>query len=327
MEEADANMEEANRGNLSLLPAWLYGYAQYILFFGVMLVILAVSKTFRIVLPYVPGPIRNVGNRLCLTLWPFLTKIPAVRVLVTCLKYRRHTAIHGQSDTTTLYLHLPAIIPVCILLYMTMEDGTIAVIVLAVVFVLAILAIAAYLLYKGYCKRSEAENRGLLEEGTQGRTKGPEVIDGLCVIAADQHTLSTIAEQVREATGGFYTVEEHLVTNRKAVAELPIYNRAICCVRNAERNISFNNQGAPEPDADLGFRAFDRMEAYTGDKSGVLLLMFDHAESQDISKLHSMAGITPSPRLSDTAQVGRFLTVYRQLSRNQKEFISKWATL
>ncbi|XP_019642890.1 PREDICTED: uncharacterized protein LOC109484109 [Branchiostoma belcheri] len=161
----------------------------------------------------------------------------------------------------------------------------------------------------------------------KGRTKGPEVIDGLCVIAADQHTLSTIAEQVREATGGFYTVEEHLVTNRKAVAELPIYNRAICCVRNAERNISFNNQGALEPEADLGFRAFDRMEAYTGDKSGVLLLMFDHAESQGISELHSMAGITPSPRLSDTAQVGRFLTVYRQLSRNQKEFISKWATL
>ncbi|XP_078697305.1 uncharacterized protein LOC144925245 isoform X4 [Branchiostoma floridae x Branchiostoma belcheri] len=160
------------------------------------------------------------------------------------------------------------------------------------------------------------------------KKKEPEVIDGLCVIAADPTTLSTIAEQVREATG-FYPVKEHHVTNRTAVAELPIYTRAICCVRNAERNISFNQMGDPEPDADLGFRAFHRMEAYTRDKSGVLLLMFDHAESQGISdrELHSMVGITPSPRLSNIAQVGRFLSVYRQLSRNQKEFISKWATL
>ncbi|XP_078697302.1 uncharacterized protein LOC144925245 isoform X2 [Branchiostoma floridae x Branchiostoma belcheri] len=240
-------MEETNGENQSLL-AWVYEHAQYIIFFGVALVILAVTKTCKIVagvLPFVARQIWNKVDGVCLVLWQFLlTKIPAVRVLVTYLK------------------------------------------------------------------------------------KEPEVIDGLCVIAADPTTLSTIAEQVREATG-FYPVKEHHVTNRTAVAELPIYTRAICCVRNAERNISFNQMGDPEPDADLGFRAFHRMEAYTRDKSGVLLLMFDHAESQGISdrELHSMVGITPSPRLSNIAQVGRFLSVYRQLSRNQKEFISKWATL
>ncbi|XP_078697304.1 uncharacterized protein LOC144925245 isoform X3 [Branchiostoma floridae x Branchiostoma belcheri] len=219
---------------------------------------------------------------------------------------------------------LPAILTVCVFLYMTMEDGMIVGIVLLALFLLAILAIAVYLLYQRR-QRIQAEKTGLLAKGSQ---KEPEVIDGLCVIAADPTTLSTIAEQVREATG-FYPVKEHHVTNRTAVAELPIYTRAICCVRNAERNISFNQMGDPEPDADLGFRAFHRMEAYTRDKSGVLLLMFDHAESQGISdrELHSMVGITPSPRLSNIAQVGRFLSVYRQLSRNQKEFISKWATL
>eukprot|EP00058_Branchiostoma_floridae_P028512 XP_002614003.1 hypothetical protein BRAFLDRAFT_67414 [Branchiostoma floridae] len=89
----------------------------------------------------------------------------------------------------------------------------------------------------------------------------------LCVVAADQHTLSTIAEEVREATAGIpqaYPVREHRVSNRRDVADLPLYRRSVCCVRNAERNISFNKHGEPEPDADLGFRAFHKMEESTG---------------------------------------------------------------
>ncbi|XP_078616572.1 uncharacterized protein LOC144884900 isoform X1 [Branchiostoma floridae x Branchiostoma japonicum] len=162
------------------------------------------------------------------------------------------------------------------------------------------------------------------------KPRGPvapgEVKDELCVVAADQHTLSTIAEEVREATAdSFYPVREHRVSNRRDVADLPLYRRAICCVRNAERNISFNKHGEPEPDADLGFRAFHKMEASVG-QSGVLLLLFDHAESQGISDLYSMEGLTPSQRLLDTAKDSpcRFLTVYRNLTIKQKEFIKTW---
>ncbi|XP_078616573.1 uncharacterized protein LOC144884900 isoform X2 [Branchiostoma floridae x Branchiostoma japonicum] len=165
---------------------------------------------------------------------------------------------------------------------------------------------------------------------TQLKPRGPvapgEVKDELCVVAADQHTLSTIAEEVREATAdSFYPVREHRVSNRRDVADLPLYRRAICCVRNAERNISFNKHGEPEPDADLGFRAFHKMEASVG-QSGVLLLLFDHAESQGISDLYSMEGLTPSQRLLDTAKDSpcRFLTVYRNLTIKQKEFIKTW---
>ncbi|XP_035696393.1 uncharacterized protein LOC118429875 isoform X1 [Branchiostoma floridae] len=151
----------------------------------------------------------------------------------------------------------------------------------------------------------------------------------LCVVAADQHTLSTIAEEVREATAGIpqaYPVREHRVSNRRDVADLPLYRRSVCCVRNAERNISFNKHGEPEPDADLGFRAFHKMEESTG-RSGVILVLFDHGQSQGISDLYSMEGINPSQRLLDAAKGPpcRFLTVSRKLNIEQKGFISRWA--
>ncbi|XP_035696394.1 uncharacterized protein LOC118429875 isoform X2 [Branchiostoma floridae] len=211
---------------------------------------------------------------------------------------------------------------VCVFIFMTMDVGLTAGIVVLVLIVLGILSVAAYyFLFRHYCNR-KPENASLLEAGTQPREE-------LCVVAADQHTLSTIAEEVREATAGIpqaYPVREHRVSNRRDVADLPLYRRSVCCVRNAERNISFNKHGEPEPDADLGFRAFHKMEESTG-RSGVILVLFDHGQSQGISDLYSMEGINPSQRLLDAAKGPpcRFLTVSRKLNIEQKGFISRWA--
>ncbi|XP_078616574.1 uncharacterized protein LOC144884900 isoform X3 [Branchiostoma floridae x Branchiostoma japonicum] len=247
--------------------------------------------------------------------------------LITNAQCWWRTAIHGNLKQPRYISGVLAFCIVCVFISMTMDGGLIAAIVVPIVVLGIFIAVAVYCLYNHYRNR-KPENASLLEAGTQPR--GPvapgEVKDELCVVAADQHTLSTIAEEVREATAdSFYPVREHRVSNRRDVADLPLYRRAICCVRNAERNISFNKHGEPEPDADLGFRAFHKMEASVG-QSGVLLLLFDHAESQGISDLYSMEGLTPSQRLLDTAKDSpcRFLTVYRNLTIKQKEFIKTW---
>eukprot|EP00058_Branchiostoma_floridae_P014139 XP_002599627.1 hypothetical protein BRAFLDRAFT_102575 [Branchiostoma floridae] len=76
----------------------------------------------------------------------------------------------------------------------------------------------------------------------------------------DEDTLNTITREVQQVINKSYPIESRLVTNRRDIADLPNYRHAICCVSNAPRIISFNDHGKLEPDADLGFRAFDKME-------------------------------------------------------------------
>eukprot|EP00058_Branchiostoma_floridae_P028517 XP_002614008.1 hypothetical protein BRAFLDRAFT_67408 [Branchiostoma floridae] len=143
--------------------------------------------------------------------------------------------------------------------------------------------------------------------------------DGLCIVANNLDTLNTVTEEVQQSYP--WPIVQHLVTNQREIADLPTYQYAICCVRNAPRIISFNEHGELQPEADLGFRAFDKMERST-EPSGVIVILFNHPRSKDISELHCLEGITPS-RLKDLAYNKRFLSVYRQFNKNQRERIKE----
>eukprot|EP00058_Branchiostoma_floridae_P014140 XP_002599628.1 hypothetical protein BRAFLDRAFT_102574 [Branchiostoma floridae] len=144
-------------------------------------------------------------------------------------------------------------------------------------------------------------------------------IYGVCIVATNQGILDTITGEVRRVINQSYPIDPYLVTNKRDIAALPTYSHAICCVSNAPRVISFNDHGELEPDADLGFRAFVKMERFA-EPNGVIVILFNHDKSEGSSKLHSMEVIHQPQRLQDLADKSRrFLTVYRQLNEKQQK--------
>ncbi|KAI8500185.1 hypothetical protein Bbelb_217510 [Branchiostoma belcheri] len=165
-----------------------------------------------------------------------------------------------------------------------------------------------------------------IEEG-ELTAKGPEsestspspnvvgLCEGLCVIADNQATLDTVAEQVRKVAHP----HPELITNRKDIDALPTYSHIICCVRKSDRNISYDIDGKLEPDADLGFRAFHKMEKRFQNPKGVILILFDHANHNGTS-----TGTYLPPRLQELANTSRFLIVNGELSTEQEQMLQTW---
>ncbi|XP_078616432.1 uncharacterized protein LOC144884819 [Branchiostoma floridae x Branchiostoma japonicum] len=145
-------------------------------------------------------------------------------------------------------------------------------------------------------------------------------VNGVCIVANSQGTVDAIEGEVRRLVNQSYPIDPYLVINKKDIADLPTYRHAICCVSNAPRIISFNDHGELEPDADLGFRAFVKMERLA-DPNGVIVIVFNHDKSKGSSKLHSMEEIHLPPRLQDLADRSCLLTVYRHFNEKQQKRI------